>query len=80
MTLFPMVGVVATYEMRFSLWTYCRNVHFFIIASMPMMIAIRLTQARFGLETALVFGWAALLIIAVPFYMITWKKTAGEAS
>ena len=80
MTLFPMVGVVASYEMRFSLWTYCRSVHFFIIAAIPMMIAIRLTQERFGLETALVFGWAALLIVAVPFYIITWNKKAIEAS
>ena len=80
MTLFPMVGVVASYEMRFSLWTYCRNVHFFIIAAIPMMIAIRLTQERFGLGTALVFGWVVLLIIAVPFYMVTWKKTVLETS
>ena len=74
MTLFPMVGVVAAYELRYSLWTYCRNVHIFILAGSPMMMTMYLTQERFGMGAALAAGWVVLLLIAIPAYTVMFNR------
>ena len=74
MTVFPMVGVIAAYELRHSLWTYCRNIHVFVVAGSPMMMAIRLSQYQLGLGAALFVGWAVLLLIAVPVYFSLFNR------
>ncbi|MBN1293046.1 MAG: hypothetical protein JXB48_14490 [Candidatus Latescibacteria bacterium] len=74
MTVFPMVGVVASYELRHSLWVYCRNIQLFVLLAAPMMLVIHATQQKFGLGMAIAAGWITLLIVAVPVYMIILRK------
>lgn len=63
MTMFPMVGVVAAYEARNSLWTIVRRIPWFIIVMTPMIAVIRLSQDRLGLPRALALGWPVFLTL-----------------
>lgn len=65
-TMFPMVGVVAAYETRRSLWTTCRQIPVFAIAMVIMLAEVRLTQARIGLPLALAAGWVVFLGVLFP--------------
>ncbi len=60
-TVFPMVGVVAAYEARHSLWTMSRQIPVLILAMAPMIIVCRLAQSALGLPAALALGWIAFL-------------------
>ena len=60
-TMFPMVGVVAAYEARHSLWTMSRQIPILTLAMVPMMIVCRLAQDALGLPAALALGWIAFL-------------------
>lgn len=63
MTMFPMVGVVTTYEARHSLWTIVRRIPWIILIMLPVMGFIRLTQARLGLPLALALAWPLALTL-----------------
>ncbi len=65
MTLFPMVGVFAAYETRFSLRTLCRTFSSFILAMVPMQIVVRLVQPHLGLGPALLVGWLVFLPLII---------------
>ncbi len=65
-TMFPMVSLVAAYEARKSLWTICRQIPILMLASAPMMAAMRLTQGTLGLGGALAVGWVVFLGILLP--------------
>lgn len=69
MTLFPMVGVVASYEARYSLWTIGRQIPLLMIAMIPMIDAIHLVQPYLGVGGSLAVGWGVFLTI---FGLITW--------
>ena len=60
-TMFPMVGVVASYESRHSLWTIVRRIAWLLVLMAPMMAAIRLWQDRVGVPWALVLAWPVML-------------------
>jgi len=62
MTTFPMVGVVAAYESRHSLWTIVRRIPWVMLLMTLMMVVCRLTQERFGLAAALALSWPVLLV------------------
>jgi hypothetical protein len=70
MTLFPMVGVFAAYETRFSLGTLCRTFSSFILAMVPMQVVVRLLQPRLGLGPALLVGW----VVFLPFIVRALKN------
>jgi len=74
MTLFPMVGVVASYEARNSLWTMCRQITVVIITFVPLMLLCRLTQNYVGLALSLVLGWGVFLVIFIPLTQFMWKQ------
>ncbi|MCE5257448.1 MAG: hypothetical protein LLG44_00115 [Chloroflexi bacterium] len=76
MTLFPMVGVVAAYEARRSLWTLCRQIPVLMMTIIPLMVASRLTYPLLGLAPSLVIGWMVYLAIFIPFTLVTWRKQA----
>ncbi|MCF7855231.1 MAG: hypothetical protein K9N51_10580 [Candidatus Pacebacteria bacterium] len=57
MTVFPMVGVIAAYEARHSLWTMTRQIPVIMLALGAMMIAMFLTQSHIGAYGALGIGW-----------------------
>ena len=63
MTMFPMLGVVAAYEARNSLWTIVRRIPWLIIFMIPVMVLVRLTQERIGLPAALALAWPVLLAL-----------------
>ncbi len=48
------------------------------MAGSPMMMAIRLTQDKFGLAKSLLIGWAVLLLIAIPVYIFKTKRRSDE--
>lgn len=80
MTMFPMVGVIAAYEARYSLWTMVRRVPWIIVIMTPMMAVIRMTQAHIGLPGSMALGW---LLLPVLLWMLRHRysaMTSGQAS
>lgn len=65
--MFPMVGVVAAYEARSSLWMVCRHVTASVVMYVPMVVAIYLAQTHLSFGWSLAVGWAALLTCVVPY-------------
>lgn len=80
MTTFPMVGLLAAYEARHSLWTLCRKIPVLILATGAMMIVCRLTQDRLGLGEALAWGWLAYLAVMIPLMRQMWQGQTGEGA
>jgi hypothetical protein len=74
MTLFPMVGVIAAYEARHSLWTVCRQIPVVMLTLLPMIVTIRLVQPVRGLGPALVLGWLVFLLVLLPLTWRQWKS------
>ena len=60
-TMFPMVGVVASYESRHSLWTIVRRIAWLLILMPPMMGTIRLLQPQVGTPIAVLLSWPVML-------------------
>ncbi len=76
MTLFPMVGVVAAYESRHSLWTWGRQMPTWMIAMVPMMAILRLAEPLMGIAPALLLGWLGFLATLLP---LTWRQWTRDA-
>lgn len=74
MTMFPMVGVVAAYEARRSLWTLGRQIPVLMITTIPLMVVSHLTQPALGLGLSLMAGWVVYLAIFVPFTILSWRR------
>lgn len=74
MTIFPMVGVVASYEARHSLWTICRKIPIIMLTLGPMMIAMRLAQSSLNTGWSLAIGWVVLLSLVVPYAIHLKRK------
>jgi len=68
MTMFPMVGVVASYESRTSLGAVCRAMPDFMFAMVPMMAVVRVVQPQIGLGAALAAGWLVFLPMLAPLF------------
>jgi len=68
MTVFPMVGVIAVYEARKSLWTISRQIPLLAITLIPLMITCRETQllGDWPLPLALAAGWVVFLLTLIP--------------
>jgi hypothetical protein len=83
MTLFPMVGVFASYEARFSLWTNCRQIPIVMLTMIPMFAAIKITQNYLGTFASLACGWVVYLTAMIPVFRSLYADTrpaAGEAA
>ena len=81
MTMFPMVGVVASYESRFSLGTVCRAIPDFMLAMVPMLAVVRVVQPQLGLVAALGVGWLVFIPLLAPLIHDFWApKPAARAS
>lgn len=85
MTVFPMVGVVAAYEARHSLWTISRQIPILMIILVPMMVTIHIAQGWVGFGNALALGWVVMLSMLIPITRYRWSteqaaelETAGE--
>lgn len=66
MTVFPMVGVVAAYEARHSLWTMSRQIPVVMLTLSAMMIAMHLAQRHFRPYGALAIGWLVFVLVLPP--------------
>jgi len=73
MTMFPMVGVMASYEARTSLGAVCRAIPDFMFAMVPMLAVVHLTQPKLGLGPALLLGWLVFLPMLAPLIRDFWK-------
>lgn len=74
MAVFPMVGVVGSYEARHSLWTMCRQIPLVMLMWVPMMVTLRVTQHRWGVGVSLVFAWIVLLFFLIPYMAhLLWR-------
>lgn len=80
MTIFPMVGVIAAYEGRFSMWTNCHKIALIMFSMGPMMATIFIAQhwLHWGTLPALGAGWTVLLAILLPMTREIWKVPARE--
>ncbi len=78
MTMFPMVGLVAAYEARHSLWTMSRKIAVQGLATGALMIVCRLTQSRYGLSAGLALGWVAYLAMMIPLLRAMWRGQNEE--
>jgi hypothetical protein len=74
MTLFPMVGVVAAYEARYSLWTMGRQIPVLMLSMVPLIVVSRVTAPVLGLGLSLAAGWAAYLLVFLP---VAWQMRPG---
>lgn len=73
MVMFPMVGIVAAYEARHSLWTICRQLTAFTFCVTPMLAMIHLAQPAVGQAKALALGWVVYLMVLLPFTQAQWR-------
>lgn len=74
MTLFPMVGVIASYEGRHCLWTLTRQVPVIMLTLLPLMATVRLLQPLLGLGPALAGGWVVFLLVLLPVTAKQWRE------
>jgi hypothetical protein len=79
MTLFPMVGVVASYEGRHCLWTLTRQIPVIMLTLLPMMIVMRLLQPGLGQGPALAAGWLVMLATLLPLTRHQWSRDRRQA-
>lgn len=79
-TTFPMVGVIAAYETRNSLYTTARRMPEIIISSLGMLITCRLLQDRIGLIPSLIPGIAAYIIALMLFQRLAGTRMLDCAS
>lgn len=79
MAMFPMIGVVTSYEARYCLWSICRQMPIILIATVPMMATIRLFQDNIGIYAAIGLGWLVLALFLIPLMKITWDKQTRAA-
>ena len=79
MTTFPMVGVVAAYEARHSLWTMVRQTPLVILSLGSMAAAMWVAQQVFAvaIPASLAIGWAVWLAILIPVSVARWR-TEGD--
>jgi len=78
MALFPMVGVVASYEGRFCLWTLTRQMPVIMLTLLPMMAVMRVAYPLVGLGWALAAGWVVFVLILALLTRRQWAEQALE--
>jgi hypothetical protein len=74
MTLFPMVGVLASYENRHGLWANVRQIPVVMVTMLPLMATARLTEPTLGLAGSLALGWVPFAIALAPFVVRGWRQ------
>lgn len=76
MTLFPMVGVLASFENRRGLWSNVRQIPVVMVTMLPLMATSRLTEPAIGLAASLALGWIPFTIALAPFVVRGWQGGA----
>lgn len=73
MTLFPMVGILASYENRHGLWSNVRQIPVVMVTMLPLLATSFLTHSAVGLPISLALGWIPYLIAVTPFVVRRWR-------
>lgn len=60
-TMFPLVGIMASYESRHSLWTIVRRMAWVLLLKPSMLAVIWLLQPHVGLTAAIFLSWPVYL-------------------
>lgn len=74
MAFFPMVGLVAAYEARHSLWTLGRQVPVLMLAMCPLLAVCHVVQPRWGLGGGLAAGWAVFIVVLAGLSRRLWEE------
>jgi hypothetical protein len=79
--MFPMVGTIAVYEARRSLWTISRQIPILIVTAGPMMAAMWLVQHFFhaSIPLSLLAGWGVFLSIMAPVTLAQMRGARADA-
>jgi hypothetical protein len=79
MTMFPMVGTIAAYEGRHSLWTIGRQIPILIVTAGPMMAVMWVAQQWLSasIPLSLAAGWGAFLAIMIPLTIVQMRGAAA---
>lgn len=72
--LFPLVGVMAMYESRYSLWTIGRQFTVIMVSMGTMIGVIYLAQSYWSLFPALIAGWIVFLPVFSAITINMWSK------
>lgn len=78
MATFPMVGVIAAYESRYSLWTFGRQSPVIMVAVGLMQVAIFSLQGTLGLPLAVLVGWG-VFGVAFPLADALRRRWSGRS-
>jgi len=78
MTMFPMVGLAAAYEKRYSLWTFARQVPVLMLSCVPLMAVSHLAQPYVGLGASLLLGWVVFAGALFGTTLWLWAKSGPE--
>ena len=81
MTMFPMVGTIAAYEARHSLWTISRQIPVLMVTAGPIMAAMWLAQhfLHASIPVSLLVGWGIFLAIMIPVTVDQMRKSAASS-
>lgn len=76
MTMFPMVGTIAAYESRHSLWTISRQIPILIATAGPMMAVMWVAQhcLHASIPVSLAAGWVAFLAVMTPVTIVQMRQ------
>ena len=77
MTMFPMVGVVAAYEKRYSLWTLARQAPVIVLGVVPLMAVSHALHPHVGLGASLALGWVVFLAVLYFLTRHMWRQGAA---
>jgi hypothetical protein len=81
MTMFPMVGTIAAYEARRSLWTISRQIPILIVTAGPMMAAMWVAQQMLhaSIPASLGAGWAIFIAVMAPVTILQMRQANAAA-
>ena len=76
MTMFPMVGAIAAYEARYSLWTMSRQIPIIMVTVGPMMAVMWVAQRylRTSIPFSLLAGWVTFLAVMTPVMIVQMRQ------
>ncbi len=79
MTMFPMVGTIAAYEGRYSLWTISRQIPILIITAGPMMAVMWMAQHSLhaSIPLSLIAGWGTFLAVMTPVSIAQMRRAGA---
>jgi hypothetical protein len=73
-TVFPMVGVIAAYEARYSLWTMGRQIPVIMVSLGVLIATVYVFQGQWGLPLALLAGWMVFILVFGFITVCMWSR------